>query len=164
MLLAQHVEQLKTTMFGLFYVMTEGTIHENTVWLQRQNYLIMVVDYLQVQRVICASLYGWTRATQDVVKNCDIVYVCTTLISRVLPHYSLFVLGSLLIMASLLDTVYAAHLFKRGSIDRMWPLKVLRFLVVTMVTIAFSSVIKWLMIPTACLVSAEFSFSEEVSA
>uniref|UniRef100_A0A7S1H796 TmcB/TmcC TPR repeats domain-containing protein n=1 Tax=Hemiselmis andersenii TaxID=464988 RepID=A0A7S1H796_HEMAN len=162
MLLAQHVEMFKSTMFGLFYVMTEGVTWNNTVWLQRQNYLIMIVDYLQLQRVICARLYGWTQETQNVIKNCDIVYVCTTLISKVLPHYSLFILGSSLVVVSLLDTFYAAHLFKKGSIDKMWPLKVLRFLVVTMVTIAFSSVIKWLMIPTNCLVSSEFSFSEEI--
>jgi len=162
-MLARHIEALKSTLFGLFYVMTEGVLWDNTPAMRRKTFFIMAIDYLQVQRILTAQRYGWTEATTNVVKNTDIVYLCTSLISQVIPRYSLFIVASLLVLGTLADTFYAAHLFKTGSIDRMWPLKLLRLLVATMVTTAFSSVIKWLLIPTDCLVSLERpTFSEEI--
>jgi len=100
--------------------------------------------------------------SNDVVRNADVVWVLSDLFARFFNRYSLFIIAAFLVLVALTDTLYVGWLFKTGRIDRMWPIKTMRFLVSTLVTTLFSSVIKWLMIPIDCYVSTDKSLSEEI--
>eukprot|EP00961_Rhodomonas_salina_P040970 550955-Rhodomonas_salina.1 len=80
----------------------------------------------------------------------------------VVPRYAFFILAFVVVAFALVETIIVARIFEAGSVKQMWPVKVLRFLVVVMVTTLFSSLVKWLLIPLSCLVSDEASFSEAI--
>ena len=46
-----------------------------------------------------------------------------------IPPIAFFVIANFLAIFAILDTAYVAHLFQRGNLQRLWPVKVLRFLV-----------------------------------
>mmetsp|Transcript_23995 Transcript_23995/g.60234 ORF Transcript_23995/g.60234 Transcript_23995/m.60234 type:complete len:1595 (-) Transcript_23995:82-4866(-) len=151
-------------LFGIFFVMTEGAVQEIGAWEERKIITLLFIDVLQVVRVITSASYGWSATTSQAVRNCDIVYIFTRLVSSVIPRYSLFILAFILVSVTLLDTIYVAKLFAAGEVKKMWPVKLLRKVVSIVVTILFSSIIKWLLIPTDCLVSLERpTFSEEIN-
>ena len=117
------------------------------------------VRILQVTRVMTSQEYGWTPATQEAISWCDIIYVITSLCTRVVPRWTFFILAVVLVSVAVGDTWYVARLFQNGAVQKMWPVKLLRFSVAGIVTILFSSVIKWLLIPIDCLVSKDRSLS-----
>lgn len=145
--------------FEILFVMTEVVGGPSTMAFQKTLFLFWI-DLGQVLRVMCLPVYGWSHQSYDLMKNLDLVYVLATFVSKVIPRYSLFILAQFLVLLALGDAFYAAKLFKSGSkVNTMWPIKLLRFLVGSVVTILFSSVLKWLIIPIDCQVSAEKSLS-----
>jgi len=149
--------------------MTEGLAHDCSPQIQRKVYFLLMVDVLQVIRVMTSEVTGWTAATTSVVSWSDIVYIFSNLTSRVVPRYTvlptaqmtlprgklrllppltsrsfaqmqLYILGVVLVTVAIADTWYVGRLFQKGSIQKLWPVKLLRFLVAGVVTVLFASV------------------------
>eukprot|EP00286_Rhodomonas_abbreviata_P001214 CAMPEP_0181288294 /NCGR_PEP_ID=MMETSP1101-20121128/256_1 /TAXON_ID=46948 /ORGANISM="Rhodomonas abbreviata, Strain Caron Lab Isolate" /LENGTH=1714 /DNA_ID=CAMNT_0023392407 /DNA_START=283 /DNA_END=5427 /DNA_ORIENTATION=- len=152
--------KLEEMLFGILFVMTE-TVGPPSAWPFLKTAFLFWIDLGQVLRVMTSPGYGWSPETYNLMKKIDLVYVLADLVSRVMPRYSLFILASLLVMFALADTAFVAKLFRGGGkVQTMWPVKLLKFLVATIVTTLFSSVTKWLLIPLECLVSSEASLSQ----
>eukprot|EP00961_Rhodomonas_salina_P248459 3357949-Rhodomonas_salina.1 len=113
-------------------------------------------------RILTLPAFGWASRTSGLIEKFDVVYDVTLLGSMVVPRYSFFILAFVVVAFALAETIFVARIFEAGSVKQMWPVKVLRFLVVMMVTTLFSSLVKWLLIPLSCLVSDEASFSEAI--
>lgn len=151
--------RVEETLFQILFVMTEAVgPPSSTAFLK--TVLLFWLDLGQVLRVLASPKYGWSDATYDLIKHVDAIFVIADLIASVLPRYSLWIFAALLVSVAFADTAYAAKIFKGGEkIKTMWPVKLLKFLVVTVVTTLYSSVLKWLLIPIDCLVSKEESMS-----
>eukprot|EP00961_Rhodomonas_salina_P190685 2573010-Rhodomonas_salina.1 len=106
------------------------------------------------------SIAGWNTATYNVAKHVDMVYNVTALLSLLVNRIAFFGLAFLMVVFAVADAFYCAWLFKAGDINKILPIKALRFMVAVVVTTLFSSVMKWLLIPLECLVTEEFNFSE----
>jgi len=78
------------------------------------------------------------------------------------PRYTFFVLAFVIVSSALVESAYVARLFEDGNVQKMWPVKILRYLVLAIVTTLFSSIMEWLLIPLMCLASEEYNFSEVI--
>ncbi len=88
-----------------------------------------------------------------------------------MPPLAVFVIANVLVIFAFVDTAYVAHLFQRGNLKKMWPVKILRFLVAGagflsgsmiasltpmlfnmpgLVTTFFTSIFGWLLLPNSC--------------
>lgn len=152
----------RNTLFNVLFVMMEGSESEFREVAWRKTCLLFFIDFFQLLRILTRPSFGWSERTSGLVEKFDVVYVFTLLGSSVVPHYSFFILASVLVTFALIETAYVARIFEKGVVNQMWPVKVLKFLVVVMVTTLFSSLLKWLLIPLSCLSSDQFSFSEEI--
>lgn len=110
---------------------------------------------------------GWNRTTYNVGKHADIVYNITKLLEFIVPRYIFFLFAFFMVAFALGDTFYCLRLFKvrcddvltmfrraslvltlfvhnqAGEITKIGPIKALRFMVAVVVTVLFSSTMKW---------------------
>eukprot|EP00961_Rhodomonas_salina_P021490 288671-Rhodomonas_salina.1 len=86
---------------------------------------------------------GWNKATYSVAKHVDMVYNVTALLSLLVNRFTFFGLAFLMVVFAVGDAFYCAWLFKAGDINKIGPIKALRFMVAVVVTTLFSSVMKW---------------------
>eukprot|EP00290_Baffinella_frigidus_P054107 CAMPEP_0180344272 /NCGR_PEP_ID=MMETSP0989-20121125/2727_1 /TAXON_ID=697907 /ORGANISM="non described non described, Strain CCMP2293" /LENGTH=1137 /DNA_ID=CAMNT_0022333277 /DNA_START=22 /DNA_END=3432 /DNA_ORIENTATION=- len=155
--------RIKDVLFGVVYIMTEGLAYDTTKLAERKVYFLLFVDVLQVLRAMSSAVYGWTAETKQVVSFSDIVFIFSYLVSTAVPRYTLYILAMFLVLIAIVVTWYVGKLFESGAINKLWPVKLLRFMVASIVTIYFSSVIKWMLIPIDCLVeSSPGSFSASI--
>ncbi|KAJ1493171.1 hypothetical protein T484DRAFT_1769398 [Baffinella frigidus] len=112
-------------------------------------YFLLFVDVLQLLRIMTTPMYGWALDTQQIMNYTDLVWVFTWLSGKVVPRYTFFIVGVILVSIAVADTWYVTHLFQQGGIQKLWPVKLLRFIVATVVTVFFNSLVKWLMVPLA---------------
>eukprot|EP00961_Rhodomonas_salina_P075439 1012490-Rhodomonas_salina.2 len=158
----QWLAQKKATLFSVLFVMMEGLELEFREIAWRKTILLFFIDFFQLLRILTLPVFGWSAKTSGLLEKFDVVYDFTLLGSMVVPRYSFFILAFVLVFFALAETAFVARIFEKGSVKQMWPVKVLRLLVVVMVTTLFSSLVKWLLIPLGCLVSDEDSFSVEL--
>lgn len=145
--------------FEILFVMTESVGAPSSMAFQKTLFLFWI-DIAQVIRVLCSPVYGWSAESYHFIKHVDLVYDFASLVSRIAPRYTLFCLSSFLVLLALGDTALAGRQFRNSAkVTMMWPIKLLKLLVNTTVTILFSSVLKWLLMPVDCLVSKEASIS-----
>eukprot|EP00290_Baffinella_frigidus_P018838 CAMPEP_0180198638 /NCGR_PEP_ID=MMETSP0987-20121128/5287_1 /TAXON_ID=697907 /ORGANISM="non described non described, Strain CCMP2293" /LENGTH=480 /DNA_ID=CAMNT_0022153679 /DNA_START=127 /DNA_END=1566 /DNA_ORIENTATION=+ len=144
---------MKENMFGLFYCMTEGADGANDA-SKIFSMLLLVIDGVQVVRVVGNIRYGWTVQSQDFLRWLDLVAVITDQLRRFVPYVCFYVLAVVLVIAAITDAMYVMKLFRDGVLTIIWPLKVLRIMVASIVTIVFSTVLEWLLYPVDCSADA----------
>ena len=57
----------------------------------------------------------------------DVVSLILGYIIQVIHPWIIFVFALVLVMVCLADSAYVGFLFNKGSVDRMWPVKILRY-------------------------------------
>jgi len=145
---------VKNSLFGMFYVMTETADSASpTSFAVYKAMFLVYVDFGQVLRVFSTPIFGWSVATSDVLRYFDLVWLISAQMERAIPRYIFFAFATGLVVTALSDALYVCIIFSGGKIQQLWPVKLLKFLVATIVTILFSTLVKWVLIPIECLVS-----------
>lgn len=125
------------TLFGIIYVMTEAVPAKRVCY--RNTVLLLMVDALQVLRVVLQPVFGWNSTTYDVAKFCDIVYIFTWGWTHIVPRLTFFVIAFCLVSAAIGDALLVARVFNKVVDHRgLGPIKLLRFMVGLVVTLLFS--------------------------
>jgi len=148
------ITTIKNSLFGLFYVMTETSDSASpTTFAVYKAMFLVYVDFGQVLRVMSTPIFGWSVATSDVLRYFDLVWLISAQMERAIPRYIFFAFATGLVVTALSDALYVCVIFSGGKIQQLWPVKLLKVLVATTVTILFSTLVKWVLIPIECLVS-----------
>ena len=115
---------------------------------------LLALDWLQVVRVLGNVRYGWSVESQAFLRWFDLVAVLTDQLRRWVPYICFYVLAVVLVIAAITDAMYVVKLFHDGVVTTIWPLKVLRLMVASIVTIVFTTVLDWLLYPVDCSTDA----------
>ncbi|KAJ1482504.1 hypothetical protein T484DRAFT_1803840 [Baffinella frigidus] len=121
-------ESTKEHVFALFYLMTEGADQADG-----------------------SKIFSMLLLTIDMF---DLVAVLTDLLREWVPYMCFYVLAVVLVIAAITDAIYVVKLFSDGVLTIIWPLKVLRLMVASIVTIVFTTVLDWLLYPVDCSADA----------
>ncbi|KAJ1484657.1 hypothetical protein T484DRAFT_2494081 [Baffinella frigidus] len=142
-------ESMQEHMFGLFYVLTEGADGSND-GSKVFSMLLLTIDMLQVVRTLGTIRFGWTVESQALLRWFDLIALITDQLRRWVPYVCFYVLAVVLVIAAMADAIYVVKLFRDGVLAVIWPLRVLRLLVASIVTIVFTTVLDWLLYPVDC--------------
>lgn len=131
---------MKDCIFGLFYTMTEGADDEVGVWRYRWAVISLFLDGLQVLRSMTNPKFGWSEASTGTMKIVDLVYFLLSIVQKVIPAWVFYILAVILSLLAIMDAIYVTKLFKDGHMKIFWPLRLLRVLVASVVTVFFTTV------------------------
>mmetsp|Transcript_64872 Transcript_64872/g.159688 ORF Transcript_64872/g.159688 Transcript_64872/m.159688 type:complete len:1424 (+) Transcript_64872:141-4412(+) len=162
-MMVRTIAKVKGSLFGLFYVMTEGggDARDPTLSAWIWTVFLLYVDVGQVLRVMTSTMYGWSTETAQFIRMFDLVWLVTDIVEKLgVPRFAYFAAAACVVLVALADTVYVAVIFSAGHVQKLWPVKLLKFLVASLVTILFSTLIKLVLIPIECLAEGSNSFSE----
>ncbi len=65
-------------------------------------------------------------------------------VQTVIPEWIFYSLAVLLAIGAIANALYVMRLFRAGQVKILWPLKILRFIVASVVTVLFTTVRKFL--------------------
>ncbi|KAJ1484622.1 hypothetical protein T484DRAFT_2492966 [Baffinella frigidus] len=141
------MKSAKDSVFRLSYSITQGA--EQDVGSRVWSLLSLTVEMLQVVRVITHVTYGWTHASQAMARWFDLVAVVVDQVRQWVPDLYFYILACVLVVVASADSVLITKMTRDGVLA-VWPLKVMRFLVATIVTTLFSTTLEFLLHPLDC--------------
>jgi hypothetical protein len=150
------------SIFGVFYVMTEGDFPCGGTWKFLFTIVLLLLDLLQVLRSLAVSKYMWSAYSISIMRSVDIValFFYTVLplcpwstlaqhcafsrnvrqVEKVIPEWIFFSVSILVALGAICNAGYVMKLFRAGQVKILWPLKILRALVASIVTVFFTTV------------------------
>ena len=131
-------ESLRTSIFGVFYIMTEQGGNEYTSD-KRLAFLRCVVIYFtdaaQVLRAVMLREFGWSESAVSLVDKANIIESIIRAVpwpSIPLSHF--FLVAAALAAISLINLGVSMWLIHSARTLVLWPLRVLRFLIMILVS------------------------------
>mmetsp|Transcript_60944 Transcript_60944/g.163478 ORF Transcript_60944/g.163478 Transcript_60944/m.163478 type:complete len:1605 (+) Transcript_60944:68-4882(+) len=152
-MLSRKVENLRNSVFGLFYVMTERRHGESKGSKRKLLFtsILLLLDAGQVFKALVIPQFGWSLQSTSFSNKFDFVGAIIDAFPP-LPYTSVVVclISIILVVLAVLDTLLVMRLFQKGDTSRIWPVKILRFLVATMITTFYISILRFLLLPLNC--------------
>eukprot|EP00961_Rhodomonas_salina_P170784 2302612-Rhodomonas_salina.1 len=132
------------SIFGVFYVMTEGDFPSGGAWKFRFTVALLIIDGLQVLRSLAVSSYSWSSDSISIMRSVDLVNLFFHTVQHIIPEWVFFCFAILVAIGAIINAAYVMKLFRAGNVKIIWPLKILRMLVESIVTVLFTTVSKHL--------------------
>jgi len=140
----------KDQVFSLMYSLSDGSNQNLRATRRAWGLFTITIELLQVVRVITQPGYGWTDETQSTSHWFDLVAVVRDQVRQWVPFVCFYILAALLVIVAVFDSVFIIKMTRDGVLNGVWPLKILRFLVATILTTLFTTTLEWLLYPLDC--------------
>lgn len=148
------------SIFGVFYVMTEGDFPSGGTWKFRFTVALLLIDFLQVLRSLAVSTFLWSDYSISIMRSVDLVSLFFHTVQQIIPEWVFFGFAMLVAIGGIINAGYVMKVFRAGDVKIIWPLKILRMLVASIVTVFFTTVLEFLIYPVRCMdISHEDNFS-----
>lgn len=147
---------IENRLFSVLHVMTE--VHKSGNFMKLGRYALMFLGWLQLVALVVHEEHGWEQSIAIWVQSGAVA-------QWLLPEKgspSVFVAGCstmlVIVWLSLIDGVYVSFSL-RNSNWRVWPIKVLRFAVTTLLTAGYLPVLQVLFVPFRCSLLERYKVS-----
>ncbi len=145
-------DRIQLTTFKLFQLMTDKTTSPTAAAMRTQRWtgiLLLSIDFVQILGILLATDFGWPKSAFDWTKYLGIFSELLPLTSKSFFLFS-FSVACTFVAISAAVTTYVWISAWKGRYNTIWPLKVLRVLVTTIVTFGFIPLTKVLLQPLDC--------------
>ena len=146
------LDRVKLTTFKLFQLMTDKTASPTAAAIRTQRWvgvLLLSIDFIQSLGILLAADFGWPENVFAWTSYLGLFSEMLPISSRGFFLFS-FSIACTFVGISAAVTAYVWISAWRGKYNTIWPLKVLRVLVTTIVTFAFIPLAKVLFQPLDC--------------
>ena len=146
------LDRVKLTTFKLFQLMTDKMADQTATKMRSQRlvgYLLLSIDFLQLLALLTSTSMGWPPSAMSWLAFLSFFSDIIPVTSQTIFVLS-FCVAMTLVVISAGVTVYVWVSAWQGQYNMIWPLKVLRVLVTTIVTVGFIPLMKVLLRPLSC--------------
>ena len=137
-------------LFGLMYVITDVREHSETRFARVKWGVLILIEMMQVMRMITQQEFGWTRYSVDIVSNGDLIQVLENLAVLAIPRYIFFAFALIQVVGLLALAWYIAEQNLIVSVEKWYIVKVLRSMWTITVYVLFTATLNWVIMPIDC--------------